>query len=211
MDHVLITRRLTKLPSAAARPFVWFATFFMSGVIAGLHLMSGLRRFRPGGPDQSARVTPDEAAETQSQATATTEQAPIGLAAIGLADTELAAAEQASPAAEPVLTTELTCEPTIPTVPVTFTLPSEVGAGDVALCADFNNWTAGRIPLSRGGDGAWQVIVPLEPGNTYHFRYLLDGERWENAWQADRYEPNPFGSDNSVVIVDWPEWELQAA
>jgi hypothetical protein len=97
------------------------------------------------------------------------------------------------------------------TVNVTFSLPSEVGAGNVALCADFNNWTAGSIPLSRGGDGAWQVTVPLEPGNTYHFRYLLDGERWENAWQADRYEPNPFGSDNSVVIVGWPELTLQAA
>jgi hypothetical protein len=210
MDHVLNTRRLTKLPSAAARPFVWFATLFMSGVVAGLHLMSGLRRFRPGGSASSATVTPEEAAGTQSQATATTEQAPVGLAAIGLAATEQTSAEpaeQAAPVAEP----ELTCEPTIPTVPVTFTLPSEVGAGDVALCADFNNWTAGSIPLSRGGDGAWQVTVPLEPGNTYHFRYLLDGERWENAWQADRYEPNPFGSDNSVVIVDWPEFELQAA
>jgi hypothetical protein len=213
MDHVLITRRLTKLPAAVARPFLWFATLFMSGVITGLHLMSGLRRFRPGGSAASATVTPDEAA--------TTEEAPVGLAAIGLADTELATAEQTAterataeptaPVAEPALATELTCEPTIPTVPVTFTLPSEVGAGDVALCADFNNWTAGSIPLSRGGDGAWQVTVPLEPGNTYHFRYLLDGERWENAWQADRYEPNPFGSDNSVVIVDWPEFELQAA
>ena len=221
MDHVLITRRLTRLPSAAARPFVLFAALFMSGVMAGLHLMSGLRRFKPGGSASSATMTPDEAAESQSQATATTEQATMGLAAIGLADTELAAAElaaaeqtsagQAAPAAEPALTAELTCEPTIPTVPVTFTLPSEVGAGDVALCADFNNWTAGSIPLSRGGDGAWQVTVPLEPGNTYRFRYLLDGLRWENAWQADRYEPNPFGSDNSVVIVDWPEFELAAA
>ena len=198
MDHVLITRRLTRLPSAAARPFVLFAALFMSGVMAGLHLMSGLRRFKPGGSASWATVTPDEAAESQSQATATTEQATMGLA-----DTELAAAEQTS--------AELTCEPTIPTVPVTFTLPSEVGAGDVALCADFNNWTAGSIPLSRGGDGAWQVTVPLEPGNTYRFRYLLDGQRWENAWQADRYEPNPFGSDNSVVIVDWPEFELAAA
>ena len=213
MDHVLITRRLTRLPSAAARPFVLFAALFMSGVMAGLHLMSGLRRFKPGGSASSATVTPDEAA--------TTEEAPVGLAAIGLADTELTTAEQTAterasteptaPVAEPALATELTCEPTIPTVPVTFTLPSEVGAGDVALCADFNNWTAGSIPLSRGGDGAWQVTVPLEPGNTYRFRYLLDGQRWENAWQADRYEPNPFGSDNSVVIVDWPEFELQAA
>ncbi len=224
MDHVLITRRLTKLPSAAARPFVWFATLFMSGLITGLHLMSGLRRFRPGGSASSATVTRDEAAESQATATteqATAEQAPVGLAAIGLATAEPASVEQtsaeqtsteqAAPAVEPEPTAELTCEPTIPTVPVTFTLPSEVGAGDVALCADFNNWTAGSIPLSRGGDGAWQVTVPLEPGNTYHFRYLLDGERWENAWKADRYEPNPFGSDNSVVIVDWPEFELQAA
>jgi hypothetical protein len=200
MDHVLITRRLTRLPSAAARPFVLFAALFMSGALAGLHLMSGLRRFRPGGSDQPATMTLDEALEAQPTA-APTVQAPA----------EPAALEQTSPAAEPELTPELSCEPTIPTVPVTFSLPSEVGASDVALCADFNNWTAGSIPLSRGGDGAWQVTVPLEPGNTYHFRYLLDGERWENAWQADRYEPNPFGSDNSVVIVDWPEFELQAA
>ena len=188
---------------------MWFATLFMSGVVAGLHLMSGLRRFRPGGSASSATVTPDE-----RRASGHHRAGPRWAGRHWVADTEQATAEdfaeQAAPV-EPELTTELTCEPTIPTVPVTFTLPSEVGAGDVALCADFNNWTAGSIPLSRGGDGAWQVTVPLEPGNTYHFRYLLDGERWENAWQADRYEPNPFGSDNSVVIVDWPEFELQAA
>ena len=75
----------------------------------------------------------------------------------------------------------------------------------MALCGDFSGWTAGSIPLRRGSDGAWQVTVPLAPGNSYRFRYLLDGERWENAWHADRYEPNPFGSDDSVVIVDWPK------
>jgi hypothetical protein len=173
MDHVLITRRLTQLPSTAARPFVLFA---------GL-LMSGLRLFRSTDSGQSATVAPDEATEAQPWATAVAEQA----------------------------TAEPTCEPMIPTVPVIFTLPGEVAAGDVALCADFSGWTAGSIPLQRGSDGAWQVTVPLEPGNSYRFRYLLDGERWENAWHADRYEPNPFGSDNSVVIVDWPELILQAA
>jgi Glycogen recognition site of AMP-activated protein kinase len=96
-------------------------------------------------------------------------------------------------------------------VNVTFTLPAEVGAGDVLLCGDFNGWTAAPTPLQRVDDGAWQVTLPLEPGNSYHYRYLLDGQRWENAWQADRYEPNPFGSDNSVVIVDQPDLELQAA
>jgi Carbohydrate-binding module 48 (Isoamylase N-terminal domain) len=199
MDSVLITRRLTRLPSAVARPFVLLAGLLMSGLVSGLHLMTGLRRFRSSAPDQSATVTPDEPANFES---ANTEQT----------SPEQASVELAAPAAEPVLPTEYApCEPTIPTVPVTFSLPSEVGAGDVALCADFNGWTAGTIPLSRGNDGAWQVTIPLEPGNTYRYRYLLDGQRWENAWQADRYEPNPFGSDNSVVIVDWPEFELQAA
>jgi hypothetical protein len=203
MDHV-ITRRLAQVPSAAARPFVLFAGLFMSG----------LRLFRPTDSDQSATATPDESTEAQPWATAVAEESPIE--EVPLEETSL---EQAPLQAEPVVTVEpaselaaeSTCEPTIPTVPVTFTLPSEVGAGDVALCADFNGWTAGSIPLSRGSDGAWQVTVPLEPGNTYRFRYLLDGERWENAWHADRYEPNPFGSDDSVIIVDWPELTLQAA
>jgi hypothetical protein len=201
MDHV-ITRRLTQFPSAAVRPFVLFAGLFMSG----------LRLFRSTDPDQSSTLTPDEVSEAQPWATAVAEEAPIEEAPPrDTAFEETPFEEPAPQAGEPILTVESTCEPTIPTVPVTFTLPSEVGAGDVALCADFNGWTAGSIPLSRGSDGAWQVTVPLEPGNSYRFRYLLDGERWENAWQADRYEPNPFGSDDSVIIVDWPELTLQAA
>ncbi len=108
-------------------------------------------------------------------------------------------AGQLTTPAEPVLAS---------TVDVTFTLPGEVGAGQVVLCADFTDWTAGNIALQRGGDGAWQVTVPLEPGHSYRYRYLLDGERWENAWQADRYESNPFGTTNSVVTVRPPELAL---
>ncbi len=33
------------------------------------------------------------------------------------------------------------------------------------------------------------------------FRYLLDGERWENDWAADGYVPNPFGSEDSLLEV----------
>jgi len=96
-------------------------------------------------------------------------------------------------------------------VDVAFTLPGEVGAGNVALCGDFNDWSTENIALHRGSDGAWQATLPLEPGHSYRFRYLLDGERWENAWQADWYEPNPFGSDNSVVSVGVPEHNLGLA
>ena len=72
----------------------------------------------------------------------------------------------------------------------------------MALCGEFNGWSAQDIRLERGGDGCWRATVALEPGRSYRYRYLLDGERWENAWQADRYVPNPYGSTDSVVIVE---------
>ena len=87
------------------------------------------------------------------------------------------------------------------TIDVTFTLPAEVEAGTVALCGEFNNWSAHDIRLERGGDGSWQATVALEPGRSYRYRYLLDGQRWENAWQAGHYVPNSYGSTDSVIVV----------
>jgi hypothetical protein len=87
------------------------------------------------------------------------------------------------------------------TVDVTFTLPAEVQASTVALCGEFNQWSAGDLRLQRGSDGCWRATVALEPGHSYRYRYLLDSERWEDAWQADRYVPNSFGGEDSVIFV----------
>ena len=197
MDHVLITRRLSQLSSVAAWPFTSLAD----------RLFARRGRHRLTGSDQPATPIPDEAAEATPWATAVAEPGAAPAAPAWVPAEPAPAAAAAGPVAPEVPE----CEPTVPTVPVTFTLPAEVGAGDVALCGDFNNWDTGPIPLIRDTDGPWQVTVPLAPGNSYRFRYLLDGERWENAWDADRYEPNPYGSDNSVVSVDWPELALQNA
>ncbi len=86
-------------------------------------------------------------------------------------------------------------------VKVTFSLPAEVEADHVALCGEFNNWSADDISLSRSADGCWRAVVSLEPGRSYRYRFLLDGRRWENAWDADSYLPNPYGEDDSVVVV----------
>jgi hypothetical protein len=88
------------------------------------------------------------------------------------------------------------------TVDVTFTLPAEVVATTVALCGDFNGWSTEDTWLERGEDGIWRVTIALEPGRSYRYRYLLDGERWENDWRADRYVQNPYGSTDSVVVVE---------
>ena len=87
------------------------------------------------------------------------------------------------------------------TVDVTFTLPAEVQAGTVALCGEFNDWSAEDTQLERGSDGSWQATIALEPGRSYRYRYLLDGQRWENDGQADRRVPNALGSTDSVIVV----------
>jgi hypothetical protein len=95
-------------------------------------------------------------------------------------------------------------EPAASTVDVTFTLPAEVEAESVTLCGEFNQWSHDDIHLGRDDDGTWRATVPLEPGRSYRYRYLLDHERWENARQADSYVPNPYGGVDSVVIVGSP-------
>ena len=87
------------------------------------------------------------------------------------------------------------------TVPVFFTLPAAVEANEVALCGDFNDWSTDDIHLTRGGNGRWEATVDLAPGRSYRYRYLLDRQRWENAWNAEQYAPNPYGGDDSVIIV----------
>ena len=84
---------------------------------------------------------------------------------------------------------------------VTFELPSQVNAQTVALCGEFNQWDPTKHPMKRRKDGSFSLAVALKPGNEYRYRYLLDGEAWENDWAADRYVPNTFGTEDSVVVV----------
>ncbi len=89
-----------------------------------------------------------------------------------------------------------------PVVRVTFRLPREAAqeASAVSVVGDFNGWEAGASPMKRLRDGSFSATVELEIGREYRFRYLIDGGRWENDWLADRYEPNAFGGEDSVVV-----------
>lgn len=84
---------------------------------------------------------------------------------------------------------------------VTFTLPAEARAGSAQLCGDFTDWEKAPKAMKRYADGTFKVAVTLKPKQRYRFRYLLDGERWENDWQADEYVPNEFGTEDSVVLT----------
>jgi 1,4-alpha-glucan branching enzyme len=87
---------------------------------------------------------------------------------------------------------------------VTFSLPKEAvgSANTVHLVGDFNEWDHTAAPMIKQKNGEFVATLVLGQNRDYQFRYLIDGNRWENDWSADRYEPNQYGVENSVVVVE---------
>ncbi len=87
-------------------------------------------------------------------------------------------------------------------VAVTFEMPASVWADSIHLVGDFNQWNTQSHPMKqRHSDGVWTPTLTLDAGREYQYRYLLNGTDWQNDWQADHYTPNPYSSDNSVVVT----------
>ncbi len=87
-----------------------------------------------------------------------------------------------------------------PVCRVTFTLPEAIDAQTAYLVGDFNDWDSHAMPMKKSGR-RFKLTIDLTPGREYQFRYLVNETEWYNDWNADRYIPNPYGGDNSVVIV----------
>ncbi len=90
-----------------------------------------------------------------------------------------------------------------PVCKATFTFPVQAApeAKKVEILGDFNNWEDG-VKMKKQKNGIFKAIVELETGKEYQFRYLIDGETWENDWEADKYIATPYGTENSVVIAE---------
>lgn len=91
-----------------------------------------------------------------------------------------------------------------PICKVKFTAPPELtrDAKKIYLAGDFNNWDFQETQLKRQKDGTYATTLELEAGAEYEYRYVVDGERWENDYEADKYVPNKVcHADNSVVVV----------
>ena len=100
------------------------------------------------------------------------------------------------------------------TCKVTFIVEKEAsqGAKTVTIAGDFNSWSSTETPLKKAKDGSFSVTLELEAGKEYQYRYLLDGNKWENDWRADKYIPAPFSNtDNSVVVCIASEKETKKA
>lgn len=89
------------------------------------------------------------------------------------------------------------------TCKVTFRLPKAAvkDGKKVNLVGDFNNWNIRSTPLNKLKNGEFKLDLNLDTGKEYKYKYLIDGEHWENDWNADKYVPNGFGGDDSVVVI----------
>jgi 1,4-alpha-glucan branching enzyme len=87
---------------------------------------------------------------------------------------------------------------------VSFRIPPGMGGSHVVVAGDFNGWSPSATPMAPDPDEpeALRVDVELSPGRRYRFRYIIDGDRWANDWEADDYVPNDYGGEDSVIDLE---------
>ena len=90
-----------------------------------------------------------------------------------------------------------------PVCKVTFTVdPTLVdGAKEVAVLGDFNNWDPSETSMKKGKDGSFAKTIELEVGNEYQFRYLVDGTRWINDTEADKYVHSGVAAEENSIVA----------
>lgn len=90
-----------------------------------------------------------------------------------------------------------------PVCKVTFTVdPTLVdGAKEVAVLGDFNNWDPSETTMKKVKDGSFTKTIELEVGHEYQFRYLVDGSRWINDTEADKYVHSGVAAEENSIVT----------
>ncbi|HMS83292.1 MAG TPA: glycogen-binding domain-containing protein [Nitrospira sp.] len=70
----------------------------------------------------------------------------------------------------------------------------------VAVVGEFNKWTSTVSPLKRDPGGLWKVKIRLAPG-TYQYKFVVNGERWEEDPLNLLRVVNEHGTFNSIREV----------
>jgi len=73
-------------------------------------------------------------------------------------------------------------------------------AKEVFLAGEFNSWDTSSLPMKKDKQGVWKVKVKLPPGR-YEYKLFVDGTWAENPVEEES-SPNPFGTRNSVKVVE---------
>jgi 1,4-alpha-glucan branching enzyme len=75
------------------------------------------------------------------------------------------------------------------------------GAKEVAILGDFNNWNPSEATMRKLKDGSFTKTIELEVGNEYQFRYLVDGTKWINDTQADKFVHSGVAAEQNGIVA----------
>jgi hypothetical protein len=87
--------------------------------------------------------------------------------------------------------------PAVDMVDVEFTVPAAMGACYADLVPEFTSWVP--LPMDRLADGRFTITVRLATGQSWRYRFLIDGDRWANDWDALDYAVDDEGCGMSLV------------
>jgi 1,4-alpha-glucan branching enzyme len=73
-------------------------------------------------------------------------------------------------------------------------------ASEVLLAACFTKWDEKPKKMKKFKNGTWNVRAELKVGETYRYRYLVDGE-WKDDPECTKHETSPFGSENCLITI----------
>lgn len=68
---------------------------------------------------------------------------------------------------------------------VDFVVPAAVGGTFADLVAEFAAWVP--LPMVRRNDGSFHTTLRLAAQERWKYRFLVDGDRWINDWDAHDY------------------------
>jgi len=75
-------------------------------------------------------------------------------------------------------------------------------AGQVVLAGEMNGWDAsGEAMSDADGDGTFEVVIPLQIGSSYQYKFVIDGT-WTTDEAAASFADDGFGGQNSIVEVE---------
>jgi len=74
---------------------------------------------------------------------------------------------------------------------------SKPGAQSVAIAGSFNSWQPEQV--SATGSGSFAKELTIAPGR-YEYMFVVDGQ-WMADPNAKEFAPNPFGGQNSVLVI----------
>jgi len=75
---------------------------------------------------------------------------------------------------------------------------SNTGAHSVAVAGTFNSWQPEQA--SSTSNGHWVKELTIGPGR-YEYMLVVDGQ-WMADPNAKEFSPNPFGGQNSVLVIN---------